>query len=120
MRCAAGELRHTSGGKSDFICGSAAGLERDSIEERDHGANVRRRDRDSQRSGPADGGDCIAAPGVLMLKDFTQAEHMDGRLEISNNRAERSINSFVIGRKNFLFANTVRGAKASVVMYSFI
>ncbi len=30
---------------------------------------------------------------------------LDGRLEISNNRAERSIKPFVIGRKNWLFAN---------------
>lgn len=30
----------------------------------------------------------------------------DGRLELSNNRAERSIKPFVIGRKNFLFANS--------------
>ncbi len=35
----------------------------------------------------------------------------DGRLEISNNRAERSIKPFVIGRKNFLFANTPRGSE---------
>lgn len=34
----------------------------------------------------------------------------DGRLEISNNRAERSIKPFVIDRKNFLFANTPKGA----------
>jgi transposase len=45
---------------------------------------------------------------------------LDGRLEISNNRAERSIKPFVIGRKNFLFANTVKGAKASSVIYSII
>ena len=38
---------------------------------------------------------------------------LDGRLEISNNRAERSIKPFVMGRKNFLFANTPRGARAS-------
>ena len=44
----------------------------------------------------------------------------DGRLEISNNRAERSIKPFVIGRKNWLFANTSRGAKASAIMYSII
>ena len=43
---------------------------------------------------------------------------LDGRLEISNNRAERSIKPFVMGRKNFLFANTPRGAKASAVLYS--
>jgi len=44
--------------------------------------------------------------------------YLDGRLELSNNRAERSIKSFVIGRKNFLFANTVGGAKSSAVIYS--
>lgn len=45
---------------------------------------------------------------------------LDGRLEISNNRAERSIKPFVIGRKNFLFANTPRGAKASAIIYSLV
>ena len=45
---------------------------------------------------------------------------LDGRLEISNNRDERCIKLFVIDRKNFLFANTPRGAKASAVMFSLI
>ncbi len=45
---------------------------------------------------------------------------LDGRLEISNNRAERSIKPFVIGRKNWLFSNTPSGAKASAVYYSLI
>jgi len=44
----------------------------------------------------------------------------DGRLEISNNRAERSIKPFVIDRKNFLFANTPKGAQGSAVMFSLI
>ena len=44
----------------------------------------------------------------------------DGRLEISNNLAERSIKPFVIDRKNFLFANTPKGATGSVVMFSLI
>lgn len=44
----------------------------------------------------------------------------DGRLEISTNRAERSIKPFVIGRKNFLFMNTPKGAKASAVVYSVV
>ena len=44
----------------------------------------------------------------------------DGRLEISNNLAERSIKPFVIGRKNFLFANTPSGAKGSATMFSLI
>ena len=44
----------------------------------------------------------------------------DGRLDISNNRAERSIKPFVIDRKNFLFANTSRGARASAIVFSII
>jgi len=44
----------------------------------------------------------------------------DGWLELSNNRAERSIKPFVIGRKNFLFANTPLWAKASAVIYCLI
>jgi len=40
---------------------------------------------------------------------------LDWLLEISNNRAERSIKPFVIGRKNWLFSNTPGGAKASAV-----
>ena len=35
----------------------------------------------------------------------------DGRLEVSDNRAERSIKPFVMDRKNFLFANTPNGAQ---------
>lgn len=44
----------------------------------------------------------------------------DGRLELSNNRAERSIKPFVMGRKNWLFANTPAGAQSSAVAYSLI
>lgn len=44
----------------------------------------------------------------------------DGRVEISNNSAERCCKAFVIGRKNFLFSNSVNGAKASGAAYSII
>lgn len=44
----------------------------------------------------------------------------DGRLELDNNRAERAIKPFVIGRKNWLFSNTPGGAKASAIIYSII
>ena len=44
----------------------------------------------------------------------------DGHLEIDNNAAERAIKPFVIGRKNWLFSNTPRGAKASATLYSII
>lgn len=44
----------------------------------------------------------------------------DGRLELDNNRSERSIKPFVIGRKNWLFANTQKGASASATIYSVV
>lgn len=44
----------------------------------------------------------------------------DGRLELDNNRAERSIKPFVTGRKNWLFANTPRGAKSSAIIFSVV
>jgi hypothetical protein len=46
--------------------------------------------------------------------------YLDGRLELSNNRAERSMKSFVLGRKAWLFANTVNGAKSSAIIYSLV
>jgi len=61
-----------------------------------------------------------AANYVLGQQEYLARYLLDGRLEISNNRAERSIKPFIIGRKNFLFANTARGAKASAVMYSLV
>jgi len=70
-----------------------------------------------------------AAPRSLLGKAltylFNQEKYLlgylqDGRLEIDNNRAERSIKPFVMGRKNFLFANTPRGAQGSAIMYSII
>ena len=45
---------------------------------------------------------------------------LDGSLEIDNNGAERAIKPFVIGRKNWLFSNTAKGAKASASIYSII
>ena len=62
----------------------------------------------------------VAVNYALKQRKYLERYLLDGRLEISNNRAERSIKPFVIGRKNFLFANTPRGAKASAVMYSLI
>lgn len=44
----------------------------------------------------------------------------DGVLNIDNNRAERAIKPFVIGRKNWMFSNTAKGAEASAILYSMI
>ena len=45
---------------------------------------------------------------------------LDGQLNIDNNRAERAIKPFVIGRKNWLFSQTATGANASAILYSII
>lgn len=44
----------------------------------------------------------------------------DGRLAIDNNRIENAIRPFVVGRKNWLFSDTVNGVKASASLYSLI
>ena len=43
-----------------------------------------------------------------------------GHLPIDNNRAENAIRPFVIGRKNWLFSDTPKGATASAQIYSLI
>jgi len=44
----------------------------------------------------------------------------DGRLEISNNKMERAIKPFAVGRKNWLFANSTNGAHAAANIFSLI
>lgn len=52
--------------------------------------------------------------------DYVSRYIDDGRLSIDNNIAEREIKAFVIGRKNWLFADSVEGAEANAVMYSLV
>lgn len=44
----------------------------------------------------------------------------DGHIDLSTNRIEKAIRPFVIGRGNWLFADTVKGAQASAIVYSII
>jgi len=44
----------------------------------------------------------------------------DGNIPISNEKAENAIRPFVIGRKNWLFSNSVKGAQASASIYSLV
>lgn len=44
----------------------------------------------------------------------------DGRIDISNNAAENIIRPFTVGRKNWLFMNTVKGANSSSYIYSLV
>jgi hypothetical protein len=57
---------------------------------------------------------------ALSQRKYLENIFLDGRLEFSNNRAERSIKSFVMGRKAWLFSNTPNGAAASSIMYSIV
>jgi hypothetical protein len=57
---------------------------------------------------------------ALNQRPWLERVLLDGRLELSNNRAERSIKPFVIGRKNWLFNNTPKGADASAMIYSIV
>jgi len=41
-------------------------------------------------------------------------------LEIDNNLAENAIRPFTLGRKNWMFSGSARGAKAGAIFYSFI
>jgi transposase len=44
----------------------------------------------------------------------------DGRLAIDTNLAENAIRPFALGRRNWLFADTVKGAQASASLYSLV
>jgi transposase len=44
----------------------------------------------------------------------------DGNIPIDNNYIENAIRPFVIGRKNFLFAGSPRGADASATLYTLV
>jgi transposase len=44
----------------------------------------------------------------------------DGRIDIDNNFTENRIRPFAIGRKNWLFSDSVAGAKASAMIYSIL
>ena len=41
-------------------------------------------------------------------------------IPIDNNLAERTVKPFVVGRKNWMFATSVKGAQSSAMAYSVI
>ncbi|MBQ1188852.1 MAG: IS66 family transposase [Lachnospiraceae bacterium] len=53
-------------------------------------------------------------------KPYMENYLLDGRLSISNNAAENAIRPFTVGRKNWLFADTPKGATASAAVYSLV
>ena len=59
-------------------------------------------------------------PYALSQKKYLENVFLDGRCELSNNRAERGIRPFTIGRKNWLFSITPKGAETSAIVYSIV
>ncbi len=62
----------------------------------------------------------IAVTYAINQKERLMNFLLDGRLELSNNRAERAIRPFAVGRKNWMFAFSEKGAEASAITYSLI
>ncbi len=56
----------------------------------------------------------------LSHKEALQAFLKSGNAALSNNICERAIRNFTIGRKNWLFSDSPKGAKASAAVYSII
>lgn len=57
---------------------------------------------------------------ALKYKEGLMNYLKDGNCSISNNLAENSIRPFTIGRKNWLFSGSPRGAAASAAIYSLV
>ncbi len=53
-------------------------------------------------------------------KEYLSAFLEHGNVDISNNLAENAIRPFVVGRKNWLFCDTVKGADSSAIVYSLV
>ena len=53
-------------------------------------------------------------------KPYMENYLLDGRCSISNNIAENIARPYAVGRKNFLFHDTVKGARASFIIYSLV
>ena len=57
---------------------------------------------------------------ALSQRTYLENVYLDGRLELSNNAAERAVKPFVQGRKQWLFSNTPNGAESSSIYFTII
>ena len=62
----------------------------------------------------------VAVEYALNQKESLVRILEDGRLQLSNNHCEQQIKTLVIGRKNYLFSTSERGADANAYAYSII
>lgn len=61
--------------------------------------------------------------GEAVLYSINQEPYLrryleDGHLSIDNSAAERAIKNFAVGRRNWLFSKSIKGAEASATVYS--
>ena len=61
--------------------------------------------------------------GDAVLYTVNQEQYLrryleDGHLSIDNNATERAVRNFAIGRRNWLFSKSIKGAEASAAIYS--
>ena len=68
------------------------------------------------------GGSCLAKAVTYAKnqKPYMENYLLDGRCSISNNIAENIARPYAVGRKNFLFHDTEKGARASSIIYSLV
>ena len=68
-------------------------------------------------------------PGSKLAEAVTYAQNQKpylsaflehGEVDISNNFAENAIRPFVVGRKNWLFSDTTKGAQSSAIVYTLV
>lgn len=57
---------------------------------------------------------------VLNRRDTAGTYLEDGRCSFTNNLSENAIRPFTVGRKNWLFSDSVNGANASAVVYTMV
>lgn len=63
---------------------------------------------------------------ILLIKQIMRTQiahaftHRFFTFNTNHNLAERAIRPFTVGRKNWLFANTPKGADASAILYSIV
>jgi len=57
---------------------------------------------------------------ALEQREWLMNVYLDGRTELSNNRIENSVRPYALGRRNWLFCNSVDGAHACAIIYTII
>ena len=57
---------------------------------------------------------------ALNRRETAQTYLEDGRCSFTNNLSENAIRPFAVGRKNWLFSDSVEGANASAVVYTMV